>query len=311
MADIWKLASRNRETRGREGRSSGQGLSEAGRLRHSLRNQVVRSRMGRIAAMPFRVSLVTGRAMRIAEQSVSWLVHENETMNFSYELSPLNYEQLAWFISAVVDVEVSQVREWMAELESDHELREHIERGLRTNPDWRIGPSRASWGRRVGWYVLVRALSPDHVVETGTALGLGSCIIAAALIRNGSGHLTTIDSDPRAGHLIKGRWASVVEQHVGKSVDLVGGSGSVDLFIHDSLHTYDYELKELQAVTPMLSPFGMAISDNAHETPALSEWATSTGRRYLFFKEIPEDHWWPGDGIGVAWVPVRSVGNGR
>ena len=35
---------------------------------------------------------------------------------------------------------------------------------------------------------------------------------------------------------------------------------------------------------------------------ALSDRAERSGRHYLFFKEQPLDHWWPGDGIGAAWA---------
>ena len=66
---------------------------------------------------------------------------------------------------------------------------------------------------------MVRAMQPDHVVETGTHLGLGSCVIAAALLRNGHGRLTTIDIDSEAGHLIAEPWASVIDRRTGSSVD--------------------------------------------------------------------------------------------
>jgi hypothetical protein len=46
----------------------------------------------------------------------------------------------------------------------------------------------------------------------------------------------------------------------------------------------------------------IVLSDNAHDSAALSHWAEATGRHYLFFKEQPINHWWPGDGIGVAWT---------
>ncbi len=80
------------------------------------------------------------------------------------------------------------------------------------------------------------------------------------------------------------------------------------MFLHDSLHTYDYETSELTAVEPNLHASAIILSDNAHESRALSDWAERSGRHYLFFKEQPLDHWWPGDGIGVAWA---SQGQGR
>jgi hypothetical protein len=73
------------------------------------------------------------------------------------------------------------------------------------------------------------------------------------------------------------------------------------MFIHDSLHTYEYENAELAAVQPNLRPGAIVMSDNAHDSAALSDWAERTGRRYLFFRENPRNHWWPGDGIGVSW----------
>jgi hypothetical protein len=51
-----------------------------------------------------------------------------------------------------------------------------------------------------------------------------------------------------------------------------------------------------------LLPDALVLSDNAHDSAALSDWAEQTGRHYLFFRESPLDHWWPGDGIGASWA---------
>jgi predicted O-methyltransferase YrrM len=235
-------------------------------------------------------------------RSVNWLVHSRETTNFTYDLESLNRDQLSWFISSVTGAQVRPVREWMQELENDSFLAEHLTRGLSSNPRRRICATEPHWARRSGWYAIVRAVQPDHVVETGTHLGLGSCILAAALLRNGHGSLTTIDIDPEAGHLIGEPWANVIERRTGDSVDILGALKEVDIFLHDSLHTYDYETRELAAVEPKLAADALVLSDNAHESSALSDWAERSGRHFLFFKEQPLDHWWPGDGIGAAWA---------
>ena len=91
-------------------------------------------------------------------------------------------------------------------------------------------------------------------METGTHLGLGSCIIAAALLRNGHGRLTTIDVDADAGYLITEPWASVIDRRIGSSVDELASLRDVGMFLHDSLHTYEYETSELAAVEPNLRP---------------------------------------------------------
>jgi predicted O-methyltransferase YrrM len=193
------------------------------------------------------------------------------------------------------------VRGWIQELAEDEQLANHVRTRLSTNPRWRISATEPHWARRFGWYALVRATQPEHVVETGTQLGLGSCAIAAALLRNGHGRLTTIDIDAASGHLIGAQWGEVVDRLTGSSVELLAKLPEVDIFLHDSLHTYEYETQELKAVEPNLRDRAIVLSDNAHDSSALSEWAESTGRHYLFFKEQPADHWWPGDGIGAAW----------
>ena len=42
------------------------------------------------------------------------------------------------------------------------------------------------------------------------------------------------------------------------------------MFIHDSLHTYDFETAEFAAVGPSLRADAFVLSDNAHASAALS-----------------------------------------
>jgi predicted O-methyltransferase YrrM len=271
-----------------------------------LRRRVAASPIARFAAFPARTMIVANYDVDVIRRSVKWLLHGRETHNFAYDLEPLNQDQLGWFVSAVTGAEIGQVRAWMKELEEDSHLIDQLTKRLSSNPRRRVCPTEPHWARRLGWYSLVRAVQPDHVVETGTYLGLGSCVIAAALLRNGHGHLTTIDIDPEAGYLIGEPWESVIDRRTGSSVDVLAELRDVDMFLHDSLHTYDYETGELAAVEPNLRPGAIVLSDNAHDSAALSDWATRTGRHYLFFREQP-NHWWPGDGIGAAWADQRIV----
>lgn len=276
-------------------------------MQSKLRDRIVSSPIARGAALPFRTMIVARYDAHLIGRSFDWLIRSRETMNFSYDLESLNRDQLCWFVSAVTGAEIGQVRAWTRELEDDKDLISQLSGRLSSNPRRGISSTEPSWGRRLGWYAIVRARQPDHVVETGTALGLGSCIIAAALLRNGHGRLTTIDTDPEAGYLIAKPWASVIDRRTGSSTDVLLAMRDVDMFLHDSLHTYDYETRELAAVEANLRPDAIVLSDNAHETPALSDWAERTGHRYLFFKELPLNHWWPGDGIGAAWADKTGI----
>ena len=278
-------------------------------MKTNLRRRVASSPFGRGAALPTRTMAVARYDARLIGRSIDWLVHERERHNFSYDLEDRNLEQLAWFVAAVTGAEIGQVRAWMEELEKDEDLIKALTERLSANPFRSVQPTEPHWGRRAGWYALIRATEPELVVETGTHMGLGSCIIAAALLRNGHGRLTTIDVDSDSGYLITEPWASVVDSRIGSSVDELASLRDVGMFLHDSLFTYDFETAELAAVAPNLLPGAIVLSDNARCNPgvsALSDWAERTGRHYLYFKEQPRDHWWPGDGVGAAWAQVRA-----
>ena len=267
-----------------------------------LRSRIATSSIARGAAVPLRTMIVARYDAQLIGRSIDWLVHSRETTNFTYDLDSLNRDQLGWFVSAVIGAEIGQVRAWMREIEDDGALVSHLTKAMSSNPRRRICASEPHWARRLGWYAIVRAVQPDQVVETGTHLGLGSCAIAAALLRNGHGRLTTIDIDADAGYLIGGPWADVIDRRTGSSVEILKELADVDIFLHDSLHTYEYEMMELTAVEPKLCADAIILSDNAHQSAALSDWAERSGRHYLFFREQPLGHWWPGDGIGAAWA---------
>ncbi len=43
------------------------------------------------------------------------------------------------------------------------------------------------------------------------------------------------------------------------------------------------------------------MSDNGEVTDQLMRWAEQTRRRFLYFDERPDRHWWPGGGIAAAF----------
>ena len=77
----------------------------------------------------------------------------------------------------------------------------------------------------------------------------------------------------------------------------------VDLFINDSDHSADYERREYCVMADKLSGDAIVLGDNAHVTDNLALFARDSGRQFLFFKEVPKNHWYPGGGIGIAYRP--------
>jgi predicted O-methyltransferase YrrM len=245
---------------------------------------------------PYRVQAVAKANGRLMAASGRWLVGSREHTNLTYNLTARNLGHLAWWVALVMKRPVDEVRGYMAELDGDAVLREHIRAA---SAHQAFADQEARYGRRTGWYAIVRAARPQYVVETGTDKGLGTCVLAAALLRNGTGRLTTIDLAPGSGYLIGGQYAEVTNRVVGDSLDVLPGIAPIDLLLHDSLHTYEHEAAEY-AVAP-LAPRALVLSDNAHGSDALMQWAEQTGRQFAFFAEEPDRHWYPGAGIGAAW----------
>lgn len=272
-----------------------------------LRRVIARTPLAPVAAFPKRLARVARHDAKVLRTSARWLVTSREHHNYTYELTKLSRHHLAWFVSVVCDVPVKQVRAYLNEIETDEELRGHIEQATAAASRRGLADKHVRYARRIGWYAIVRARKPAHVVETGVDKGLGSCVLAAALLRNAAeghpGRLTSLDINPEAGYLARATpWANVVDLVIGDSVASIGAlDRPVDLFLHDSDHSRVHEKSEFEAVEAKLAPGAMLLTDNVTVTNVLAEHAERTGRRFLAYRETPARHWYPGDGIGVAW----------
>jgi hypothetical protein len=203
---------------------------------------------------------------------------------------------------------VSAIQAYMREIEDDATLRDHLAKAFDALPATaRAMTDRvARYARRIGWYALVRAMKPTLVIETGVDKGLGSVVLCAALLRNRAegapGRYLGTDIRPEAGALLTAPYADVGRIAYGDSIaTLQTIAEPIDLFINDSDHSGDYEAREYDTIRERLSTRAVVLGDNAHVTDKLAAFAEATGRRFVFFKEQPADHFYPGAGIGIAF----------
>jgi predicted O-methyltransferase YrrM len=133
-------------------------------------------------------------------------------------------------------------------------------------------------------YTVARAIRPKVVVECGVCYGVTTAYFLQALTANGQGRLHSIDlpplgknGDAYVGSLVppelRHRWTL----HRGTSRrflrPLVASLKSIDIFLHDSLHTYDNMKMEFAAAWPALRPGGVLISDDVEGNAAFQELA--------------------------------------
>jgi len=233
-----------------------------------------------------------------------WVYLDTETSNFYYKLTELNRDHLAQLISSITDIGHKKIIEYFGELEGDTKLRKHLENVLSST---HYGSDiQIEYGRRLGWYAFVRVLKPKVVVETGVDHGVGSCVITSALLRNIAegyeGNYYGTEIRPEAGQLFCGNYASTGKIFYGDSIiTLEKFDKEIDLFVNDSDHSGEYEYLEYLTIAEKLSEKAIILGDNSHVTDSLSRFSREQNRKFIFFSEKPESHWYPGAGIGVSF----------
>ena len=232
-----------------------------------------------------------------------WAPKNTENDNFYYDLSDLNKLHLAHQIAALTGAPPQKLRSLFQELLDDTALRSHLENGVKSLTNFR--DIEIAYGRRLGWYALARLLRPRTIVETGVHQGVGSCVLCAALIRNAAegyeGRYFGTDINPNAGILFVAPYTSVGEILYGDSIQsLIAFERPIDLFINDSDHSAEYEYREYLTIQDKLSKNGAILGDNSHASASLPRFCAETRRPFIFFREQPKDHWYPGAGIGIS-----------
>jgi predicted O-methyltransferase YrrM len=276
----------------------------------SLRKIVKYTALGRILVIPYRFFAVAlpylGRQFGLM---IRWAFTSKEHYNHTYHLTELNRHYLDSYISVVSGHDLGIIEKYSRELETDEELRQLLRARTLASPDRHNSDVEPRYGRRVGWYALVRTTKPRVVVETGVDRGLGTAVIAAALKRNSAegfpGIVHATDIVPECGHLLAEPYKSFCHIWIGDSVEILKQfKEPVDIFIHDSDHRPEYEWAEFLAIKARLHAGSLVLSDNSQYTSKLFEFAQSLrGKAFLYFQDVPKDHWWSGDGIGAVFVP--------
>ena len=129
-------------------------------------------------------------------------------------------------------------------------------------------------------YAACRLLKPETVIETGVSYGVSTAFLLKALSVNNKGILHSIDLpspgwqvDDHVGVLVAQNLRARWQFHRGTSRRLLPGllAEPVDLFVHDSLHTYRNMRFEFEQVWPHLQSGGVLIADDIGGNDAFAE----------------------------------------
>ncbi|MFC1630624.1 class I SAM-dependent methyltransferase [Pseudomonadota bacterium] len=162
-------------------------------------------------------------------------------------------------------------------------------------------------------YSLIRDRKPSRVIETGVCNGLSSSVILYAMDKNQKGELVSIDlpefSDPEMNDDVfwEGKGGAVVpagEQpgwlvpsqlryrwfmEIGRSQDILENilreKGPLDIFIHDSEHSYENQLFEFTRGYEALKTGGVLIATDINWSDAFDDFwdeVKNTGAKCAF-----------------------------
>jgi predicted O-methyltransferase YrrM len=203
---------------------------------------------------------------RIALRSV-WVPHRTEYLDLAVEATA----DPALLLNGMLGSGAADVPRELPELKAE-----------RFAASWPIDPAaqRFLWG-------FTRSVRPKRFFETGVADGASTRIVLDALEENGDGRLWSVDILADAGALARRsaavhRWQFVVLPARGRAAVLRGTIGSVgplDVFLHDSDHSYPWQAFEYRQAWSALVPGGWLLSDDIDASYAFFDFARRHGLR--------------------------------
>lgn len=193
------------------------------------------------------------------------------------------------FLAAITGTSAREIRSYLDEPVNTEEFARHL-RGSQIQFRRLSINSADLYAKKVlCQYAAVWALKPRCIVETGIANGVSSAYLLLALQKNGGGSLHSVGlADPayypegqEPGWFVPDWLREPWRIHLGDARDilppLLVSLNHVDIFIHDSLHTYAHMLWEFQTAYPFLRSGGLLFADDALWNASFHDFARAVG----------------------------------
>lgn len=213
----------------------------------------------------------TARFFRNPRTATTWMAefiddrittprHQNHLNFYSYRQLPV-----AEGIAQATGIDLTQVNEHLSNL-PDFLVAENKDPGMTIK--WSATSELAATT-----YALVKLLQPAVMVETGVGAGVSSWTILHAMEENGVGQLVSIDLPtpntellPDVGYLVpaelRNRWSLRTGPSQRLLPEVLNELGEIDIFQHDSRHSYSNQLREYNTAWQFIRSGGMLVSDD-------------------------------------------------
>lgn len=201
-------------------------------------------------------------------------------------------------LSPEIEFTAQSVQDYFDELAQCDVLRESVEKYKDViGKDFQARLSGVAVTANLFCYVAIRIMKPDIIIETGCAAGWTSALFLLVLHQNHKDDLFSIDLPPVAGQLsmdwtmpgnlqsgflipqeLRSRWTLILGNAQSQLILLFEKIRQVDVFYHDSDHTYQHMMWEYASAWPYLSEQGLLISDDIGWNTAFWDFAIAMRR---------------------------------
>jgi predicted O-methyltransferase YrrM len=138
-------------------------------------------------------------------------------------------------------------------------------------------------------YGVVRKIKPEIFVETGVANGDSSFFILSAIKKNKIGKLISIDVNNNVGNRVpkdlRKAWElKILQRNFSNNFkSILSSLPKVDIFLHDSDHSYEWQMLEYTTALNKLNKKGLLLSDDIDGSYALIDLIRANPNKYKVF----------------------------
>lgn len=220
----------------------------------------------------------------------------------------MSQRSLTGLLAEMVGLSSAQSYALLEELSSGS-FRNELDKQIEQIPGINLDPkSFTVKGWHAGLYCIIRAAQPGVVVETGVASGISTAFILRALHENQKGKLYSIDLPPIVdgngnvpGNMnwilpdglepgcavplsLRHRWELIISCSEKALPPLLQRLGQIDIFLHDSEHSYEHMMWEYEMAWPYIKTGGILLSDDVSLNTAMIDFCRRHRHKYNEFE---------------------------
>lgn len=217
-------------------------------------------------------------------------------MLFHSFFEPSGYQ----FINSITPISHDLYDTYLHEIRNDNQFMAHLNEEYHRVRHAQLTPPQG-WAELV--YVIIRRLKPRIIVETGVFDGVSSAFILNALHKNKHGTLISVDLPARhvihgstdfmpfqrlprnktSGWLIpdylRNRWKLHIINRGDELKDILSKFKTIDIFLHDSLHTNDHMMWEMKLAWQKMQRNGILLVDDIYSNDAFNTFSRSKQKK--------------------------------